>query len=205
MVTYPLDFPDVGIQVMRFAKGSITNVSESPFTATQQVARSAGEWWEGEIAFVPLTASQANLVKAFLLKCRGRFGTFLFGDPYYLANGPQGVGGGTPLVNGSSQTGNSLDVDGFPNSTTVYKAGDYFQLGSGLTSRLYCLTDDVISNGSGEATLSFEPKINTAPSDNDPLVFTGAKGLFRLADDMIEWRTNTDKVSNIVVPFRSVV
>jgi hypothetical protein len=122
---------------------------------------------------------------AFLTSLNGQFGTFLLGDP--LAANPRGSAGvtpGTPLVNGTSQTGNILAIDGCPESATGYlKAGDYIQLGSGSTSRLYKVLSDVNTTSDGAASIDIWPDLRESPSDNAPVTVTNTKGLFRLSSN----------------------
>lgn len=79
--------------------------------------------------------------------------------------------GGTPLVNGGSQTGTSLVTDGWPNSTLVLNAGDTFTLANVYevnpqtyesTGRLqrFTVTAAGTSSGTGTLTISISPGIN---------------------------------------------
>lgn len=100
---------------------------------------------------------------------------------------------GTPVVNGASQTGDTLNIDGVPASQTGYlKAGDYIQLGSGLTSRLYKVLDDADSNASGEVSLTIYPDLRSSPADDSTVVVSDAKGLFRLNTSAHQWTINQD-------------
>lgn len=84
-----------------------------------------------------------------------------------------GARGGTPLVAGASQSGTTLNIDGLSNSVTGWgKRGDVFTIAGVFsinpqtyqsTGRLqqFVLTADVSSSGTGTATLSFLPEINS--------------------------------------------
>lgn len=191
--TYPLTFPtQTGIARIEITATDVVSVSESPFTLSQQVVRHAGARWSATITIPPTKREDAEYWNAFLLRLRGKFGTFRLGDP----NGatPRGSASstpGTPVVNGGSQTGNELAIDGLPASATGYlKAGDYIQLGSGSTSRLYKVLEDVNSNASGEATLNLWPDLRSSPADNAAVVVSNAKGVFRLASNEAVWNIN---------------
>ncbi len=137
----------------------------SPFTGEEQVQDFGGEWWEYELEFA-LHSDRAGMeVSAFFNGLGGQRGTFLFRDPSYQLTAP-----GTPLVNGAGQTGNTLATDGWPAATTVLRMGDAFQLGSGATTRLYQLTANAVSNGAGQCTLQFVPRLRASPLDNAALV-----------------------------------
>jgi len=87
-----------------------------------------------------------------------------------------GAGGGTPLVNGASQTGSSLDTDGWPASTSgVLKAGDIIKV-AGIPYILD-VTADADSDSGGNATLSISPPIFSggSPADDAVITYTGVK------------------------------
>jgi hypothetical protein len=86
-----------------------------------------------------------------------------------------------------------LNIDGLPASATGYlKAGDYIQLGTGATSRLYKVLEDVNSNGSGQATLNLWPDLRSSPANDATVVVSNAKGLFRLAQNDASWTIGND-------------
>lgn len=103
--------------------------------------------------------------------------------------------GGTPLVNGASQTGASLITDGWTASAAArLKKGDVFTIAgvfmanavSGATQsnlQQFVVTADVSSDGSGNATIPIYPSIVTSgptktvsgsPADNAALTIVGA-------------------------------
>lgn len=205
MVTYPLTFPSVPVKTSSFRLHNVVSENQSIFTGASQVYAHQGQWWAGELKFIPMKRELAREAIAFLLSLRGKYGTFHYGDPDYLALGPQGPGGGTPLVNGASQSGRTLAIDGLPVSTTVYRKGDYFSLGTGVNMRLYCLIADATTNSSGEVTLEFEPQLRAVPSDNDAVTFTGAKGTFQLSENIAEWDANESNIYDIAIPFKEAL
>ena len=86
--------------------------------------------------------NHAAIWLSFLMKLRGRRGTFKAGDQDRKTI--QGATVGTVLVNGAGQTGNSINVDGVGATVTgAFKAGDYIT----IQDRLYMVTDDANSNG----------------------------------------------------------
>jgi len=201
--TYPLDFPTaVSIQSVEWIAKVNVGVTASPFNYKQQVQRGNGEKWEGIVALPPMTRETAEAFNAFRLRLRGRFGTFLLGDP----NGSTPLGSastnaGTPVVNGASQTGHELDIDGLPASATNYlKAGDYIQLGSGSTARLHKILENVSSNASGEATLNIFPDLRESPDDNATVVVSAAKGVFRIATNETSWSISKESIYSLSFP-----
>ena len=108
-----------------------------------------------------------------------------------------GAQGGTPVVNGASQTGSSLNTDGWTASVTgLLKEGDVFTIADVYavnpvsfqsTGKLqqFVVTSDVNSDGSGEASLGIYPAIITsgatqtvsaAPVDNAAITVLGSSG-----------------------------
>jgi hypothetical protein len=174
---------------VRLVANDVVGVSQSPFTAVQQVYRYSGQFWEADITLPPMKRADAEYWISFLLKLNGPFGTFLMGDPNGVT--PRGAATGTPLVNGAGQTGNELVTDGWTTSTTgILKAGDYIQLGTGATSRLYKVLDDVNSDGSGNATLTLWPDLRSAPADNAAITVSNTKTTFRLNSAQTSWDIN---------------
>ncbi len=183
-ITYPLSLPTItGLaNIVITARNSVA-VATSPFTLTTQVMQHQGSRWEASVTLPPMKRASAEEWIAFLISLNGAYGTFLLGDPLgATARGTASSAPGTPLVNGTSQTGSTLNIDGAPNSATGYlKAGDYIQLGSGSGSQLYKVLVDANSNGSGQVSLDIWPSLRSSPSDNATVTVSGAKGLFRLS------------------------
>jgi hypothetical protein len=177
-------------------------VSASNFTAQPQVYAWSGQLWEAEITLPPMTRAFAEAWIAALVSLNGREGNFLIG-PDYANTSPRGIGTGTPLVKGASQTGYDLITDGWTISQTgIMKAGDWFQLGTGSSARLYKVMVDADSNGSGESTLTIWPKLRSSPADNAALTVTSPVGRFMLVSNESEWAI--DQASFYGVSFRAV-
>jgi hypothetical protein len=189
-ISYPLNLPTAsGIMRVRLVANDVVGVSQSPFTAAQQVYRYTGQFWEADITLPPMKRADAEYWISFLLKLNGPYGTFLMGDPN--GTSPRGVATGTPLVNGAGQAGNELVTDGWTTSQTgILKAGDYIQLGTAATSRLYKVLDDVNSDGSGNATLTVWPDLRSSPSDNAAITVSNTKTTFRLTSAQTSWDIN---------------
>lgn len=183
-----IDVPNsacVGSATMTLTRAIGTTTS--PFTYEEQFFKWQGERWSIGFEMPTFTSrAVAGEWKAFALQLEGRFNRFLFGDP--LGKIPLGSASGTPLVNGSGQDGNSLSTDGWtPDTDGLLRKGDYFQLGTGMSSKLYMVTKDVNSNGSGAATISFVPALRSSPTDNQAIITDNPRGVFRLADNSFSW------------------
>lgn len=101
-----------------------------------------------------------------------REGTF-FDIDHRLYLTPKGVGGGSPLVAGASQTGSNINVDAAPLSTTNWlRAGDIVKF-AGI-NLVYDITANVNTDGGGLATLPISPEIfsGNSPADNAAVTIT---------------------------------
>jgi len=183
-ISYPLAFPtSFGFSTFTIALDFAIAVTESEFTFEAQMQEHQGVAWEISGSMELLNRDQAEEYNAFIAALKGRRGTFTVTP---AGSGvPRGVATGTPLVKGSSQTGDELDTDGWTADTTgILKAGDFIQLGSGSSATLHRVLADVDSDGSGNATIDLAPKIVVAPNDNDPIVTVNPVGVFRMMNNL---------------------
>ena len=194
--SYPLTLPTAtGITTQNFGLQRVVSVTESPFTDQEQVYEHEGAKWTATFSLPPMLKNNASIWLAFLMSLRGRRGTFKIGDQDRKTI--QGVATGTILVNGASQTGNAINLDGFAVSTSnVFKAGDYIQ----INSYLYMVSANVNSNGSGEATVYVEPSLRSGIetiNDNTTVIYTNTTTIMRLDTNDLNWDTNKVSVYGI--------
>jgi hypothetical protein len=204
-ITYPLSLPtNVSFTTARILARSVVGTSRSPFTGAEQVQKHQGQWFEFDGKLPPMARGNAEEWITFLLKLNGKQGTFLMGDP--SGKTARGIGTGTPLINGGSQTGNSLITDGWTASQTgILKAGDYLQLGTSSNARLYKVLQEANSDGSGNATFDIWPSINTAFADNTALTISSPVGVFRLSTNEMPWDISTAQNYGIAFGATSLV
>lgn len=196
-ITYPLSLPTAtGIAQIEIRAVNAVAYSRSPFTFSGQAHAYSGQMWTADVSLPPMKRDDAEQWIAWLISLRGQFGTFLLNDPSGAT--PRGSAGGTPLVNGASQTGNLINIDNCTASQTGWlKAGDYVQFGTGSSSSLHKVLEDVNSNSSGETTLEIWPSVRTAPADNSAVVTSSAKGLFRLSSNEQAFSVNEASIYGI--------
>ncbi len=203
-ITYPLDFPtSFGLSNFSIELQRAVAVTESQFSYAQQVQEHPGEAWEISGSLDLLNREQAEEYEAFMLKLAGRVGSFLFTPPG--CETPRGVATGTPVINGAGQTGRDIVTDGWtPSTTGILKAGDYVQIGSGLSTTLHRQLEDVDSDASGNVTLLLAPKVVTATSDDATIVVNNAKGLFRLKSNPVPVSTTPPNQKSLTFRAREV-
>ena len=184
-LTFPLPLPDTtSIQEIEFTQNTIVGATRSIFTGEQQVQAHQGKWWTVRCVLIPKKRWDGENWVGFFTSLNGPEGSFVLGDQHNAQ--PRGsalTNPGTPLVNGASQVGDRLAIDGCPNNSTQYlKRGDWIQLGFNATARLYRVTEDADTNGSGEVTLEIWPDLRSSPGNNDPVALTNTAGHFRLSE-----------------------
>jgi len=144
-----LEYFDGGVQVTAYAKALWSFSFALPKTARANLSA-----WYGAIVQL---SSLANVFQA--------------GPPGYT--GPSSsYAGATPLVNGGSQIGATINVDGATPSTLLFRAGDFFSFSAGGYSELKMVTADITTTVSGSATVAFWPPIRIAPANNAALQIT---------------------------------
>ena len=184
-LSFPLTPPATGRRRASFRAQSTVGVSRSPFTGEQQVYVHQGEWWEADFEIALAKRAAAEPWVAFLTALNGMEGTFLIGDP--SNSSPLGSWAGSPKVLGAHAAGvKSIAMDGFTAAATV-KGGDWFQTGSGSSTRLHKVVQDATADGSGLATLEVWPRTRAALADDATFTTSSAKGVWRLASNSREW------------------
>ena len=172
-ISYPLTLPAVfkSAEVV-ITPVDVVGVSTSPQTLTEQVYEFPGKRWEAAITLPPMKRRNAEQVVGALLALNGPSGTFYLGDTANKV--PLGVATGAPVVNGAqTQFSNSLATRGWtPSVTGILLAGDWIQMYTGSTRRLYKVLFDVNSDGSGLATLTVWPRLRDASPDGAALVLS---------------------------------
>ncbi len=164
MTTY--SFPIIRPSAQEWALRNFTAVHESPFNGEIATQDRDGEHWLLRMAWDDLEGTRRHELLAFLFKLNGAQHRFTVQDFSFLR---QGAGGGSPLVQGGSQTGKSLIIDGASNNITDWlKAGDKISV-AGL---LHSVDDDVNTNGSGVATINVSPRIFVSPANNEAVEIT---------------------------------
>lgn len=116
---------------------------------------------------------------------------------------PLGAGGGTPLIAGASQTGESINTDGWSASVAnVVRAGDVIRI-AGLNP-LFKIVESASSDGLGAATIRVSPPIlvGSSPADNAPITRTGCTIRAVVADYTAPLGRPGQFVSGMRVTFR---
>lgn len=155
----------------------------SPFDGSVQTLYQPGFRWAGTLTWSRIPIDEWRVLSAFINSLHGRAGRFTYTHPLCDRRATASIG--TPLVAGASQTGTSLNVDGFPSAVaTVMKAGDWFSYAdSASRPRLHQAVEDVVTSSGGTATIAITPPLRSAPPDNAALSLTAPVAVWMLATD----------------------
>lgn len=197
----------------------------SPLTRESQDQKLSGDRWAGTLNLPPLKGLAREWL-AWLTSLTGRIGTFELPDPDHKIPNTfvdnSGVSfdqntfkfdadtwtwdesdfpGDVGKVNGGSQAGDTLTIDGLDPSSNIADAGDYLR----IEGQFFMLVEDVTTNGSGEATISIRPDIRVPPADNARIYANSPKMLARLSDPSAEWDANEMSIYGVAFAFEEVV
>lgn len=180
-------------RVLRWTLASNTMTFTSPLSGSVQSVEFPGARWRTSFVMENLTEADAALLQATLVQLRGQANRLLLHN--FARPIPRGTATGTPLVKGASQTGTALDTDGWTAGITALKTGDYF----GVNGELKMVIADAVADGSGNATLSFEPPLRSAPADNAVITVNKPLAIFMLANKESNWDTVPCQITTIPI------
>lgn len=159
----------------------------SPLTGAIQTAQRTGNRWSVTLTYENLFDSERAVMQGFLAQLTATANNFYLEDHSYSRRAD---GAGTPVVNGASQTGNTLTTDGWT-GTYAMRIGDFFEVNGELKM---AVADATIT--AGAATLSFVPELRSAPADNAAITITNPKGIFRLTSPVTSWSNRSPRISS---------
>jgi hypothetical protein len=113
----------------------------SPFSGATRTVNRPGGRWRLSMSFRARKPETAQQLEAFLWRLDGGTHRAIIPDYAYRR---QGVGGGTPVVDGAGQTGRTLLTSGWAGSATI-KAGDRFT----LNGQMHVIAQDATASGGG--------------------------------------------------------
>lgn len=156
-----------------------TQSFESPLNKTVQTYELPGARWLLTATWQNLGEADARIFKAWLAKLRGAAGRFYAFDLSHKS--PRGTANTFGYVRGAGQTGASINTSwgSITSRNGWLLPGDYIAIGI----ELKIVTATVNIDGSGYATISFEPPLRSSPADNAIITTYEPTAIFRLNDD----------------------
>lgn len=152
-------------------------------------ARTRGaQRWGIRFTYAPLKRAEFAVFYAFLLALRGQADTFTTTVPGHTT--PLGTWLGLPVVNGAGQTSYTVALRGLTASqAAAARAGDLLKFAG--HSKVYMVTADAASDGTGLATVTIQPPLIAAISDGETLSATDVSFTVALASDNLDSNLTT--------------
>lgn len=169
------NFPDISPEQADFGLTYNVQLFESELTADVHQRALSGDRWTVSMTFAHLTDDQWRVMQGFLNRQRGGLNRFRMSPPWLKQAGSlQGV----PSVNSAGQTGTTLNVSGFDALDVPLRAGDYFEV-NGELKQVFA---DVVTDGTGTATIDFEPPLRRSPPSGALLEMVAPTAVFVIPD-----------------------
>ena len=133
---------------------------------------------------------------AFIIKQRSQKENFTIIPPE--VEDARGNVSGTVLVNGTHAIGDTtIDIDAM---TGTLKAGDFVKFAS--HNKVYMVVADATADGSNEATITIEPPLITALTNDSAVTYDNVPFTVHLINDIQEFGTvGADKDGNVLYQF----
>lgn len=134
-----------------------------------------------------MSAADMDVWRVMLVGLSGRINHLAAWDLNRPA--PRGTMRGTMTISGAVAIGaTSCSVSaGVGQAGTTLKAGDWLQVGSGLTSQLIMVMADATANGSGVISLTFQHPCRTGWSNGAAVTWDKALGHYKRIDESAKW------------------
>ena len=189
--------PNTEFRAVNFRSNQKTLFSEtdSGKTFRRQVQ---GQRFSFTVSYPPMKRTEFAPIMAFIMKQRARKENFTITLPSYF--NALGSETGTLLVNGAhSVADTTIAIDGFASDGAGrLKAGDLIKFAH---DKVYMIIDDVTSS-SNAATVTIEPPLRTALTNNSSVAYDSIEFTVHLASDVQEFRTNqNDNDGNLLFTY----
>jgi len=183
-------------------KSNQTTMVSVAISGRRQARQLQNQRWSMEVGFPPMTRSEFAPIMAFIVSQRGKKESFQFTP--VIVDDALGVETGTVLVNGVHAVGDTtIAMDAFAaDGSGRFKAGDFIKFGG--HNKVYMVVSDVTSS-SNAATVTIEPPLTTALSDNDTVVYDSVPFTVALSNDIQEFGIPSDAFFRYEMKFIEVI
>ena len=194
---FPLDLPRESEEL----ESVFTNLVDRSQGGQRNAKKGNRHYWRMRLVTPKLKPSIYRRFFGFGIKQEGRYQVFTVNSS--ILNIPQGVATGTPLVNGAHSAGaSSITIDGLTNSVVgILKQGDLIQFGH---RKVYMVTEDATSSGSGVAIVSIMPALVAALSDNEAVTVNNVQFYMAFAKDPLALTTDVNKYASFDIELEEV-
>jgi len=183
-------------------KSNQTTMVSVAISGRRQARQLQNQRWSMEVGFPPMTRSEFAPIMAFIVSQRGKKESFQFTP--VIVDDALGVETGTVLVNGVHAVGDTtIAMDAFAaDGSGRFKAGDFIKFGG--HNKVYMVVSDVTSS-SNAATVTIEPPLTTALSDDDTVVYNSVPFTVALSNDIQEFGIPSDAFFRYEMKFIEVI
>jgi hypothetical protein len=183
-------------------KSNQTTMVSVAISGRRQARQLQNQRWSMDVGFPPMTRSEFAPIMAFIVSQRGKKESFQFTP--VIIDDALGVETGTVLVNGVHAVGDTtIAMDAFAaDGSGRFKAGDFIKFGG--HNKVYMVVSDVTSS-SNAATVTIEPPLTTALSDNDTVVYDSVPFTVSLSNDIQEFGLPSDAFFRYEMKFIEVI
>jgi len=151
----------------------------------RQVRSRGAQRWAFRVNYPPMKRDEFAPIYSFSLQQRGQYETFNWVPE--VIGVTQGIKTESPVVDGAVAIGlRTCSIDGLTASTNnILKAGDFIKFSG--HSKIYMVTSDVNSDGSGDATLNFSPALSTAVANNETITINNVPFVVAFNTDLTSY------------------
>lgn len=160
---------------------TLTSTTDSGKMFSTQVD---GQRFKFSATYPPMSRSDFAPVLAFIMKQRSQKETFQISLPD-IKNAKGNVSGTVLVKNAHSAGDTTITVDAI---TGTLNAGDLVKFEG--HNKVYMVVSDATADGSNEATLTIEPPLRSAVSDNAVVTYDGVEFTVRLTSDIQQFTTD---------------
>ena len=186
--------------VIRSQQTTIVSITTSGRKQARQID---GQRFAITLQFPNMTRAEFAPIQAFVMKQRSQLESFTVVPP--TVKNALGVASTVISTNASVSAGaTTCTVDGMTTSTNgILKAGDYFRFTG--QEKVYMAVEDLDADGSGEGTLTFEPPLRSAVTDDTILVYDNVDFTVSLTNDIQEFNIGTQEYFNYEIDLVEVL
>ena len=178
--TYPTSPEFRSIRFKSEQKTKVSTTDSGKMFSTQV----DGQRFRFSATYPPMSRADFAPVLAFIMKQRSQKETFQISLPD-LKNAKGNVSGSVLVKNAHTAGDTTITVDAM---TGTLKAGDFVKFAG--DTKVYMIVSDVTADGSNEATLTIEPPLRSAISDNASVTYDGVEFTVRLTHDLQQFSTD---------------
>jgi hypothetical protein len=186
--------------VIRSQQTTIVSITTSGRKQARQID---GQRFAITLQFPNMTRAEFAPIQAFVMKQRSQLESFTVVPP--TVKNALGVASTVISTNASVSAGaTTCTVDNMTTSTNgILKAGDYFRFTG--QEKVYMAVEDLDADGSGEGTLTFEPPLRSAVTDDTILVYDNVDFTVSLTNDIQEFNIGTQEYFNYEIDLVEVL